>query len=163
MDRFGILAAFVLSIGAAATVSYVAGLSSGRELFEPEPRQECPEIDTDAQMVLLMDECERCKDGEAKNWEDAQYKRIDQLEKCEEKLSECLFFKKIYERQNHEWADGACNLDAKTTCGPFEWTCEEALFHAAIAERAYNVCAYGGFFPGYTMMDGWLDDTREKR
>lgn len=134
----------------------------GFQLWRGHPPK-CPEIDTDAQMILLMDECERCKDGEAKNWEDAQYKRIDQLEKCEEKLADCLFFKKIYERQNHEWADGACNLDTKTTCGPFEWTCEEALFHAAIAERAYNVCAYGGFFPGYTMLDGWLDDTREKR
>ena len=137
----------------------VLGLYYGWTLpgeFTPPPCPECSEVDTDAQMILLMDECDRCKNKEAKNWEDAARKRRDKLE-------ECLDLKRIYEAQNMKWAYSLCTLRGKVTCGPLEWTCEEATRAAAIAERAYNECNYGGYFPGYTMLDGWLDDSRESR
>ena len=120
MNQFELWAMLVIVAAASAAGGFCVGLED-----------ECPEIDTDAQMILLMDECERCKDGEAKNWEDAQYKRIDQLEKCEEKL--IAIEKRIKKLQKKL-------STSKTTCGPWEWTCEETCLHAAIWESALLEC-----------------------
>jgi len=50
----------------------------------------CQNDDDDEQTAnRLMDECDRCRDNEAANWEDAQQRRIGQLEQCEKQLLEC--------------------------------------------------------------------------
>ncbi len=41
------------------------------------------EIDTDAEALKLMDECQRCREKEAKNWENALQKRLREIDPCE--------------------------------------------------------------------------------
>ena len=104
-------------------------------------------------LILLMDECDRCKNKEAKNWEVAAAKRRDAL-------AECLDLKDLYERQNLKWGSAVYKEMGETICGPYEWTCEQATEAAALAEKAYHNCLYDGHFPGYTLLDSWLDDQR---
>jgi len=135
-------------------VGCVMGLHYGWTLHgDMKPCPECPDMNTYEQAVLIMDECDRCRNKEAKNWEVAAAKRRDAL-------AECLDLKDLYERQNLKWGSAVYKEMGETICGPYEWTCEQATEAAALAEKAYHNCLYDGHFPGYTLLDSWLDDQR---
>ena len=45
-----------------------------------------PEKQENGDAAILHEECQKCREKEAKNWQDAASKRIDQLEACEERI-----------------------------------------------------------------------------